>query len=67
MPKPLTALRERRLPAHIVDLVESLHKFNSMVLRVDDNKSEAYFQAEQQVRHGCVLSQQLFNIHGEHI
>ena len=27
--------REIRVPAHVVDLMESLHEFNTMMLRVD--------------------------------
>ena len=54
------------VPACVVGLVEFLYEFNSMVVRVDSEESEA-FQAEQGVDHGCVLSPQLFNIHGEHI
>ena len=52
--------------ALVVDLVESLYEFNSMVVRVDGEESEA-FQSEQGVSQGCILSPQLFNINGEHI
>ena len=38
--------REIRVLAHIADLVESLCEFNSMLMRVDGEESEA-FQAEQ--------------------
>ena len=52
--------------AHIVNLVEHLHEFNSMEMRVAGEQSEA-FQAEQGVSQGCILSPQLFDIYNEHI
>ena len=52
--------------AHIVDLVKSLYGFNSMVVSVDGEESEA-FQSEHRVCQGCILSPQLFNIYGESI
>ena len=59
-------LREMGVPAHVVDLVESLYRLNSMVVRVDGEKSEA-FQAQQGVHQKCILSPQVFNIYGEYI
>ena len=64
--KLFEVLREMRVPAHIVDLVESLCEINSMVVRVYGEESEA-FGVEQVVRQGCILSSQLFNVHKQHI
>ena len=58
---PLQSQKEIEIPTNIVDLVESLHEFNSMVLRVDTEESEA-FKAGQGVRQRCILSPQLFTI-----
>ena len=52
--------------ARVVDLLESLYEFNSMLVRVGGEKSKD-FQVEQAVRQGCILSPQLFNIYDEHI
>ena len=43
-----------RLPSHILDLVEFLYEFNSMLVRVDGEESEV-FQLEQGLRQGCIL------------
>ena len=59
-------LREIGVRAHIVDLVESLYEFNSMMIRVDGEEPED-FQVEQGLRQGYILFPQLFNIYGEHI
>ena len=40
--------REMGVPDHIADLVESLHEFNSMLVRVDGEESKA-FQAVQRM------------------
>ena len=64
--KLFEVLREIVALAHIVDLVETLNEFNSLLVRADGEESEA-FQAEQKVLQGCLLSQQLFSIYGEHI
>ena len=55
-----------RVPTCVADLVEYQCEFNSMVVRVDGEESEA-FQVEQGVSQECILSPQLFNIYDEHI
>ena len=64
--KLFKVLREIGVPAYLVDLVESLYEFSSMMARVAGEESEA-FQAEKGVRQGCILSSPLLNIYGEHI
>ena len=41
-------LEKWRIPAHVVDMVQSPYEFNSIVVRVDDDECEA-FQAQQRV------------------
>ena len=53
--KLFEVLREMGVQAHVVDLVESLYGFNSLVVRGDAKESEA-FQAEEGMRQGCILS-----------
>ena len=48
----------------MVDLMESLYGDNTMVVRAEGEKFEA-FCAEQVVRQGCILSPHLFNIYGD--
>ena len=52
--KLLKVLRKIGVPAHTVDLVQSLCEFNSMVVRVDGEESEV-FQAKQRLCEGCIL------------
>ena len=59
-------LKEMGIPYHLTCLLRNLYADQEATVRTGHGTTD-WFQIEKEIRHGCILSPCLFNLHAEYI